>query len=274
MSNTADKFKNNVLTSLTLDQAAKKAPAILADKPASYINLNRYKFTPTTEIINHMQDLGYLLTDAKQSSTKIPLRRDFGTHIVQFQHPQLYIKDQDGGVEARPTIILLNSHDGSRPIQFEMGLFRLVCSNGLVVKSMDFGSFRERHTKYTFNEVKALIDSKVDLLPKVIDKINTWNGKVMSPKEQSQFAIDALLMRIGEDRKPENYEIQSILMPKRDADKGNTLWKTYNIVQENLIKGGFDLNNRVARGITNPVQDMVLNQGLWTLAEQYEKVAA
>lgn len=257
------------LTSITLADAIKAAPAIAATKPADYINLNRYKFTPTTEIIGHMKDLGFELTKASQSNTKIGLRRDYGTHIVQFQSPSLYIKDQTGGVEARPTIVLLNSHDGSRPIQFEMGLFRLVCSNGLVVKSMDLGSFKERHTKYTFQEVKDLIDSKVGLLPKVVEKINSWSAREMSSKERTQFAIDALLLRAGEERQLETYEIQSILDPKRDADKGNTLWKTYNIVQENLIKGGFQINNRQARGITNPVQDMVLNQDLWQLAESY-----
>lgn len=257
------------INSLSLEEAVKRAPAIAATKPADYINLNRYKFTPTTEIIGHMQDMGYALTDAKQSNTKIGLRRDYGTHIVSFQKPDLYIKDSEGGVEARPQIVLLNSHDGSRPIQFEMGLFRLVCSNGLVVKSMDLGSFKERHTKYTFQEVKDLIDSKVEGLQKVVGKINDWAGRIMTPKERTQFAIDALLLRCGDDRQMEQYEIQSILEPRRDADNGNTLWKTYNVVQENLIKGGFQINNRQARGITNPVQDMVLNQGLWQLAEAY-----
>ena len=257
------------ITAISLQEAAKKAPAIMATKPADYINLNRYKFTPTTEVIDHMQDLGYVLTGAKQSNTKVDLRRDYGTHIVTFQHPKLYIKDSDGGVEARPTIVVLNSHDGSRPIQFEMGMFRLVCSNGLMVKTQDFGSIRERHTKYTFAQLKELVDSKISALPKVVEKINHWSSRIMTPKEQSQFAIDALLMRLNDDRKPENYEIQSILTPKRDADKGNSLWKTFNVVQENLIKGGFDLNERVARGITNPVQDMLINQDLWQLAETY-----
>lgn len=257
------------INSLSLEEAVKRAPAIAATKPADYINLNRYKFTPTTEIIGHMQDMGYVLTGAKQSNTKIGLRRDFGTHIVEFQHPQLYIKDSEGGVEARPQIVLLNSHDGSRPIQFDMGLFRLVCSNGLVVKSMDLGSFKERHTKYTFQEVKDLIDSKVDGLQTVVDKINRWSMKEMTSKERTQFAMDALLLRISEDRKPEDYELFSILEPKREADKGSSLWRTFNVVQENLIKGGFQMNNRQARAITNPVQDMVLNKDLWELAEAY-----
>lgn len=257
------------LTGISMEVAKEKAPAIFATKPADYINTKLYKFTPTTEIIDYMKDMGYVLTDAKQSKTKIPLRNNYGTHIVSFQHPEIFVKDNQGGIEARPTIVLLNSHDGSRPIQFEMGLFRLVCSNGLMVKSMDMGSFKERHTKYTFDQVKQLISSKVDTLPKVVEKINDWNGLEMTPKQRHNFATQALQLRLGEERLIQDYEIHSILEPKRAADKGNTLWNCYNVVQENLIKGGFQMNNRTARGITNPVQDMVLNKGLWQLAEEF-----
>jgi len=256
------------LTGISMEVAKEKAPAIFATKPADYINQKLYHFTPTTEIIDYMKDMGYVLTDAKQSKTKIALRNNYGTHIVSFQHPELYVKDNSNGVEARPTIVLLNSHDGSRPIQFEMGLFRLVCSNGLMVKSMDMGSFKERHTKYTFQQVKDLIASKIDTLPKVVDKINDWNSLEMTPKQRHAFALKALQLRAGEERIAEDYELHSILEPKRAADQGNTLWKTFNVVQENLIKGGFQMNNRTARGITNPVQDMVLNKGLWQLAEE------
>ena len=257
------------ITGISMEVAKEKAPAIFATKPADYINLKRYKFTPTTEIVDYMKDMGYLLTDAKQSKTKIPLRNTYGTHIVTIQHPDLYVKDSEGGLEARPTIVLLNSHDGSRPIQFEMGLFRLICSNGLMIKSMDMGSFKERHTKYTFQEVKDLISSKVDTLPKVIDKINDWNMVEMTAKQRRQFAVDALLLRLGEERKVEDYEINSVLETRRVEDKGQSLWRTFNAVQENIIKGGFQMNERTARGITNPVQDMVLNQGLWQLADSY-----
>lgn len=265
--NTNSMYQN--LTGISMEVAKDKAPAIFATKPADYINQKLYKFTPTTEIINYMKDMGYILTDAKQSKTKIPLRNNYGTHIVSFQHPEIFVKDNEGGIEARPTIVLLNSHDGSRPIQFEMGLFRLVCSNGLMVKSMDMGSFKERHTKYTFDQVKQLIASKIDTLPKVVEKINDWNGLEMTPKQRHAFAQQALQIRAGEERLAEDYEIHSILSPKRKADEGTTLWNCYNVVQENLIRGGFQLNNRTARGITNPVQDMKLNMDLWKLAEEF-----
>ena len=267
----ANAFKAGNINSISLEVARQNAPAIFATEPASYINQNRYHFTPTFEIIDMMQDMGYLLTAAKQSKTKIPLRRDHGVHIVEFQHPDLYVKENGSNeVEARPTIVMVNSSDGSRPFDFQMGMFRLVCSNGLIVKDKDLGGFKERHTKYNFADLKSLISQKVDSLPKTIDKINTWNGIEMTAKDRFAFATEALALRLSSDRKPEEYEIRDILSPKRAADKHNNLWCTYNVVQENLIKGGFQLNERQARPITNPWQDLELNKGLWALAEKFE----
>ena len=269
----ANAFKAGNINSISLDVAREKAPAIFATEPASYINQNRYHFTPTFEIIDMMQDMGYLLTGAKQSKTKIELRRNHGVHIVEFQHPDLYVKDgTNNEIEARPTIVMVNSSDGSRPFDFQMGMFRLVCSNGLIVKDKDLGGFKERHTKYNFADLKSLISQKVDSLPKTIDKINTWNGIEMTAKDRFAFATEALALRLSSDRTPEEYEIRDILSPKRAADKHNNLWCTYNVVQENLIKGGFQLNERQARPITNPWQDLELNKGLWALAEKFETV--
>jgi hypothetical protein len=216
-----------------------------------------------------MQDMGYVLTGVKQSKSNVELRKNWGIHITRFQHPDLYIKDPQGMIEARPEVVLINSHDGTRPIQFEMGLFRLVCENGLVIKSQDLGSFRERHTKLNFQEVKNLMDEKVSGLQEVVGKISQWNMKEMTDKQRFNFAMDALALRIGTDRQAEQYEIMDILTAKRKVDEQPTLWHTFNTVQENLIKGGFQLNNRQARAINNPVEDFNLNQGLWQLADSY-----
>jgi hypothetical protein len=267
----AQSFKAGAINSISMEVARQQAPAIFATEPASYINQNRYHFTPTFEIIDMMKDMGYELTGAKQSKTKIPLRRDHGVHIVEFQHPDLYVKDAStNDIEARPTIVMVNSSDGSRPFDFQMGMFRLVCSNGLIVKDKDLGGFKERHTKFTFDQIKDMISSKVDALPKTIEKINKWTGIEMDAKTRHAFAVEALALRLGNDRQPETYEIHSILSAKRKADEPNNLWCTFNRVQENLIKGGFQINERQARPITNPWQDLQLNQSLWTLAEQYE----
>lgn len=271
MSTKAQNFKNNVITSISMDQAKDMAPAIFATSPAPTIKSPKYEFTPTFEVIEHLQNMGYLLTGVKQSKSGVDLRKNWGIHITRFQHPDLYIKNPEGLIEARPEIVLINSHDGTRPIQFEMGLFRLVCENGLVVKDQDMGSFRERHTKLNFQGVKDLISEKVDGLQKVVSKISQWNMKEMTDKERYNFAVEALALRLSSDRQPEQYEIMDILQPKRQADEGKTLWNTMNILQENLIKGGFQLNNRQARAIKNPVEDFNINQNLWELADNFYK---
>ena len=259
----------NTITSISLDSARQIAPAIFATSPAPTIKSPKYQFTPTFEVIDHMQDMGYVLTGVKQSSSNVELRKNWGIHITRFQHPDLYIKDPQGNIEARPEVVLINSHDGTRPIQFEMGLFRLVCENGLVIKDKDMGSFRERHTKMNFQEVKNLIDEKVSGLQGVVNTISKWNMIEMTDKQRYQFAVEALALRLSDDRQPEQYEVLDILNAKRKIDEQPTLWHTYNTVQENLIKGGFQLNNRQARAIKNPIEDFNINQGLWSLATAY-----
>lgn len=263
--------KLQVLNSISLDKAKELAPAIFATSPAPTIKSPKYQFTPTFEVIEHMKDLGYILTGAKQSKSSVDLRKNWGIHITEFQHPDLYIKDSQGNIEARPQVVLINSHDGTRPIQFEMGLFRLVCSNGLVIKSQDLGSFRERHTKFNFQEVKNLMDEKINTLPNVTNKISQWNMKEMTERQRYSFAEEAIKLRMLEDRRPEQYEVLEILGAKRKVDEAPTLWHTYNILQENLIKGGFQMNNRSARAIQNPIEDFNINQALWSLADTFSK---
>ena len=259
----------NNITSISLDTAKELAPAIFATSPAPTIKSPKYQFTPTFEVIDHMQNMGYVLTGVRQSNSNVELRKNWGIHITRFQHPDLYIKNPQGAIEARPEVVLINSHDGTRPIQFEMGLFRLVCENGLVIKDRDMGSFRERHTKMNFQEVKNLIDEKVSGLQGIVNTISKWNMVEMTDKQRYQFAVEALALRLSDDRQPEQYEVMDLLSAKRKVDEQPTLWHTYNTVQENMIKGGFQLNNRQARAIKNPIEDFNINQGLWSLASAY-----
>lgn len=254
---------------LTLDQAIAQAPAIAATKPADRVT-KRYNFVSTLDIIENMDKLGWSITAAKQSMSKEgTMYRNFGTHILTFQRPDLYVKAEDGSIEARPSVVFINSHDGTRPLQAELGIFRLVCSNGLVVKTQDFGGFRERHSKLDLEATKKLLDEKLQLMTPTVEKMTVWSQTQMKSIDMKKFAENALKLRVGEEREIAEHEIRGILEAKRDQDRGSSLWKVFNRVQENLTKGGFMLGERQARAIKNPVADLVLNQGLWQLAEEF-----
>lgn len=260
---------NHMIVPMTMETAREKAPGIFAPGPHKRLSKD-YKFISSVDLIGHLDNQGWKLTNAKQSKSSNPLYNTYGTHIMEFQHSDLYMKDNRGGVEGRPTIVVINNSNGDRPLSIDAGIFRLVCSNGLIIKTTDFGGLKERHIKYTQQELNGIVDQKITDMEKAVGKINVWNHREMTDKERFQFATEALALRLADDRKPEQYEIIDLLQPRRKEDAGKSLWLTYNVVQEGLIKGGFSLNERVARAIKNPMTDFQINQDLWQLAEKYE----
>jgi hypothetical protein len=261
---------NNMIVPMSLETAREKAPGIFA--PSAHPRLGKgYKFVSSLDLIEHLDTQGWKMTNAKQSLSKgnREIYTTYGTHIMEFQHEDLYMKDNHGGIEGRPTIVVVNNSNGNRPLGIDAGIFRLVCSNGLIIKTQDFGSMKERHTKYTQDEVKGIVSQKIVDMEKAVGAINRWTQRLMTTKEQFSFATEALALRLSGDRTPEQYELISLLEPRRAEDKPNDLWHVYNRVQENIIKGGFDLNERVARAIKNPMQDFAINQDLWSLAEKF-----
>jgi len=263
--------QNNQIAVMSMETAKEKAPGIFAPGPHSRLSKN-YKFISSLELIDHLDKQGWGLVNAKQSTSKNnnPIYTQYGTHIMHFAHNDLYMKDNHGGIEGRPQIVVINNANGDRPLQLEAGIFRLVCSNGLVIKTTDFGSMKERHIKHTQDEINAIIDQKVVDIEKAVVNINRWISRPMTSKEQFAFATEALALRLSGDRQPEQYELMGILEPKRKEDAPNDLWHIFNRVQENLTKGGFELNGRTAREIKNPMADFNMNQDLWSIAQKYE----
>jgi hypothetical protein len=166
---------------------------------------------------------------------------------------------------------MINNHFGTFPFDCQTGIYRLVCENRLMVKEKAMDGFRNRHTKYNLQEVKDLVDSKVDGMVKVTDCITNWSMREMTPTERFTFAAEALALRTTVDRKPNMEEMAEILTPRRSADKGNDLYRTFNVVQENIIKGGYEFNERKVRAITNPLLDVQLNQQLCEMDSAYAK---
>lgn len=104
----------------------------------------------------------------------------------------------------------------------------------------------------------------------------------MSPPEQHAFAESARVLRFGDAEGQVTSPITAtqLLQVNRPADSGASLWKTFNRVQENVIRGGLRATDRSTAGrvrhvTSRPVngidQDQRLNRALWLLAETLAK---
>ena len=114
---------------LTKEQIQKVAPLALAATPTNDKLSSKYLHINTENIIDDMAKLGWLPVQAAQRKSK-GTGTIFSKHMVSFQNPEIKIKGKNGD-DAYPRILLTNSHDGFNSFQFRVGIFRLVCSNGL-----------------------------------------------------------------------------------------------------------------------------------------------
>jgi len=263
-------------TPLTKEQLMQKAPVIYADAPTMPLS-DKYVHIPTSQVIDDLGKLGWVPVDAMQRSSRGKGGR-FSKHMVKFQNPELKIKGKEGD-DAFPQIILTNSHDGLSSFKFMVGIYRLVCSNGLVVADEEFSNFKIRHMGYSFAELQEMVHQAVEDLPNKIEVINKMKNRVMTEEEQRDMALKAFLLRKGikldseqaAEAEVENDVLDSILEVQREEDKGDDAWVVFNRIQEAMINGGFKAalkgaKVRKVRKIKSFEKDIKLNQDLFKLA--------
>jgi Domain of unknown function (DUF932) len=255
---------------LSIEEVKQNAPQAFAANPKPGVSA-KYSFLPTSRIIEDMDRLGWKVNEAKSNRSRTSANAEFGNHIVKFFHPDVYMKDQNGDVEAYVNIVVMNNHMGTGSFKFEMGIFRLVCENGLILKDKDFGGFNMRHSGYSFEQLQETLNVAMERLPEVVGKINTYNQIIMSKEAQKAFAQQAFALRSYQDRQLTETELEEFLAPRRKEDEGDSLWVVLNRIQESVLKGGYSITNkknklRRAKSIKNIQQDIKLNQQVWELA--------
>ena len=254
-----------------------RCPVIFETSPSNPDLSKHYVHVNTETIIDDMAQLGWKPVAAVMRNRT---KKDtiFSRHMVSFQNENIFI---DGDEKSFPRILLTNSHDGKTSFQFHVGIWRLVCSNGLVIATETFSHFKIRHQGYTFDELRGVVSDAVAGLPERVTVMNEMVNRTLTEDEKSELAVNALLLRMGIDPNGESDEraqidkftVDQILKPLRNADEGDNLWKVFNVVQEKMIRGGFESSvttgkktYRKVRPITNFVRDLELNQQLFRLA--------
>lgn len=258
-----------LIQTLTREDIKKSAPAVFATKPANKLS-DRYVFIPTHTILDQFEQEGWVPVKANQARTKKDDSAE-RQHIVRLANPSYTpVMPEVGSIT--PQIILKNSHNGTSGIQLDIGLFRLVCSNGLVVCNTQFAQIKRRHMGIDREEVMKVIYEAGRELPDIWSKINDYRSINLTNSQRMDFAKQTIKMNWGENSV---IEPEQLLVARRSADQGDDLFTTYNILQENIVKGGVMYNNprtgrlRRTRAIKDSQRDLMLNKNLWMLMEGF-----
>jgi hypothetical protein len=251
------------------------APSVFAED-AHGSRSEKYAYIPTSTVLERLEREGFQPYSVAQGGSRDETKRGFTKHLIRLRHASQEM--QVGGTHNE--IVLLNSHDGTSSYRLMAGVYRLVCSNGLVVAQGVIDDVRIPHKGDVAGLVLDGCISIMEKLPEVSESIAEMTGIELSIPEQNAFARAALIARYGEDESP--IQADQVLSPRRRDDMGNDVWTIMNRAQENIVRGGLHYvqrdkhGRRVARRSTREIrgvdQNTSVNRALWALAEEMKAI--
>lgn len=248
---------------LTLAEVRKAAPAAFATHPASFVS-EKYRFISTAQILEPLLADGWGVSSASQRRVNREGRNPaFTRHLIRLRHQD--VKPVVGGV--LPEVLIINSHDRQCRMKIMAGLFRLVCSNGLVI-GLETGGGSVVHTGNSM-KVRMAIDDALEKAESSHKIVNKMINRILKPTEMKKFARSAY--SLAYDNEEPRFDVSKLLEPLREEDKSDDLWTVYNRVQEHLVKGGISYGSpgqrlQSTRALTHIGRSTDLNEGLWNLA--------
>ena len=266
-------------TPLAEEQMRRAAPSIFAQGKHTSRS-ERYTYIPTIEVLRGLRKEGFEPFMVAQSKSRIEGKTEFTKHLVRMRH----VGGDAGTAMTKPEaneIILINSHDGASSYQLLAGIFRHVCSNGLVVGTVS-NDIRVPHRGNIQGEVIEGALRVLDDFAVVNHSTESMKALDLQPEEERAFATAALALRYGErgeGQAPAPITVEQLTEARRFEDTGRSLWLAMNRVQSNIMQGGQPGRSANGRRMqTRPVgsidRSVSLNRALWVLAEEMRKLKA
>jgi hypothetical protein len=250
---------------LSVEDLRVLAPAVFASSAHERMS-ERYTFIPTERVLTGLVQAGFVLVDARQTHTR-RAHPMYARHVVRLRRRFETVDLRD----AIPEVVFLNSHDGTSAYQIRLGLYRVVCTNGLIVSRGAFPAWCVSHRGDIVDEVVAGALELSERFAHLALRVERMEQRRLSKDEQLQLAEQALALRYKDALHAGMLGAQ-LLTCRRADDLRDDLWSVFNRIQENVLRGGLSRRSPTgrlvrSRRITSIREDVRLNSGLWDLAE-------
>ncbi len=224
--------------SLSLEDVRHRAPAVFAQSAHERTSAN-YRFVPTERVLAGLMQAGFVPVEAQQTRARHGIA--YARHVVRLRRRFETVQLKD----AVPEVLFLNSHDGTSAYQLRLGIFRVVCTNGLIVSRGAFPGYCVSHRGNVLDDVITAALEVSQRFVNLAEQVEQMERRLMPKDEQIHFAERALALRFPEPVQS-GMQAAQLLTCRRTDDLGDDLWSTLNKVQENLLQGG--MSRRSASG--------------------------
>ncbi|BDV36315.1 hypothetical protein SS37A_38450 (plasmid) [Methylocystis iwaonis] len=267
---------------LTDDEMRRAAPSIFAVE-AHASRSERFAPIPTIEVLRGLQKEGFAPVAVRQSRSRDDSKYDFTKHIIRLRRLDDARAYQVGDTICE--IILKNANDGTSAYDLMAGLFRIRCKNSLVAQTATIDSVKVRHSGDAIGKVIEGTYRVLGEAENILAAPQDWGNVKLPYEAKAALAESAHILRFADAEGKVATPIQpaQLLAPRRADDTAGDLWTTFNVIQENVIRGGLsarapattDERGRRRRGrmvttreINGIDQDVKLNKALWVLGER------
>lgn len=247
---------------LSIETLKQVTPSVFATSPSPKMS-QKYTFVPTIEIVENFDREGWKVYSAKQ--------------VGSGQYAQHELRLRNGGLpnvgDSLIEAVIRNSHNGLSAFSVSSGLHRLVCSNGLTVPTSVADSISVKHMKFDMGMVREITDQFAERLPVIQRSVGKMETTFLEEEKLVDFVNKAALIRWEKGSLPK-INVEDFLRPERDGDIGNSVWKTFNVIQEKFVRGGLKYQSKKGRftsmkELKNFQNINKINTNLWELAESY-----
>ena len=220
---------------------------------------DRYKVINTEEILSQFESAGYSVRSVLKARVKNPQKEGFQKHLIRLNYPDVDLKI-DG---IRPELVLKNAYDGTSSFVLKIGVFRLICSNGLEVGT----TFQQTRVRHVGNNVMEQVlqgaNAIKEQFPIMAEQIKIMQKVQLSQSEAEQFANDIGHYLIGNRSDLVNTDFEKLLTAHRHGDNGTDLFTVLNKIQENALHGyyRYTVETPVLKGMTQGQKDYRTKSG-------------
>jgi hypothetical protein len=252
--------------SLSLSTLRQRAPAAFAAEPSPRTK-HTYRYISTAEVLSALLDAGFEAAEARQTRSRAGSDPSYAHHMIRLRMS----RENLTLVDAIPNVVLTTSHDGTSAWTMIAGLYRPLCTNGLLCRMGDFGIIRVPHRKSIVTDVVAGALQIAAQFDQIGATVQAMAERVLTEGEQLDFARTTFAIRWARVDERPSFDPQKLLQVRRAADDHPTLWHVYNRCQEAALAGGLHYptaNRRLVstRKIRNIREDVRINTALWAAA--------
>ena len=195
---------------LSDDQIRTVVPSIFADAPHESRS-QRYTYIPTSAVLTELRKEEFQPFMVTQTRVRDEGKREHTKHMVRLRHAS-----QINARSEANEIILLNSHDGTSSYQMLAGMFRFVCSNGLVCGD----TVADVHIPHEGDVAGQVIAGAYEVLhgfDRALESRESMQTITLDAGESEVFARAALSLKYDDPDKPAPVTETQILTPRRAA---------------------------------------------------------